>query len=102
MVAQAERELIDRAKKLEVAQAKLKAKKDERETLRRARRATLEKEKERLTREADRVKRLIEQKDALYGGPLACGPAPMAFLRSLPGIDIMRRRPRSSSSACRS
>ena len=33
VVAKAEQELIDRAKKLEVAQAKLKAKKDERETL---------------------------------------------------------------------
>ena len=30
----------------------------------------LKKEKERLTREADRVTRVIEQKDALYGGPL--------------------------------
>ena len=50
--------------------------------------ADLEKEKERLTREADRVNGLIAQKDALYGGPLNWYSAPMAFLRSLPGIDI--------------
>ena len=33
--------------------------------------------------------RVIEQKDALYGGPLHWYSKPMAFLRSLPGIDIM-------------
>jgi cbb3-type cytochrome oxidase cytochrome c subunit len=86
-VSQAEQELIDRAKKLEVAQAELKGKKDERDTLK-GHVSELEKEKERLTREADRVKGLIAQKDALYGGPLNWYSAPMAFLRSLPGIDI--------------
>ena len=49
----------------------------------------LKKEKERLTREADRVARVIEQKDALYGGPLHWYSQPMAFMRSLPGLDIM-------------
>jgi hypothetical protein len=49
----------------------------------------LKKDKERLTREADRVRRVIEQKDALYGGPLHWYSRPMAFLRSLPGIDLM-------------
>ena len=48
----------------------------------------LEKEKEGLRREDERVQRLIKQKDDLYG-PAACGPVPMAFLRGLPGIDIM-------------
>ncbi len=32
---------------------------------------------------------MIEQKDALYGGPLHWYSEPMAFLRSLPGIDLM-------------
>ncbi len=49
----------------------------------------LKKEKERLTREADRVTRVIEQKDALFGGPLHWYSQPMAFLRGLPGIDLM-------------
>ena len=49
----------------------------------------LKKEKERLTREADRVERAIKQKDALYGGPDHWYSRPMAFLRSLPGIDLM-------------
>jgi cbb3-type cytochrome oxidase cytochrome c subunit len=86
-VADAEKELIDRAKKLEVAQAELKVKKDKRDELK-GHVADLEKEKEKLTREADRVKGLIASKDALYGGPLNWYSKPMAFLRSLPGIDI--------------
>ena len=34
------------------------------------------------------MQRLIAQKDALYGGPANWYSAPMAFLRSLPGIDL--------------
>jgi hypothetical protein len=34
------------------------------------------------------VKRLIEQKDALYGGPEHWYSQPLAFIRSLPGIDL--------------
>jgi cbb3-type cytochrome oxidase cytochrome c subunit len=87
VVSDAEKDLIDRAKKLEIAQAELKAKKDERDKMQ-GHVADLEKEKEKLTRDADRVKALIEQKDAQSGGPLHWYSAPMAFLRSLPGIDI--------------
>ena len=39
------------------------------------------KEKERLTRDVERAKRLVEQKEAQYFGPLA-------WLRGLPGIDV--------------
>lgn len=49
----------------------------------------LQKERDRLTREADRVKRTLEQKDALFGGDLHWYSKPMAFLRSLPGVDIV-------------
>ena len=42
-----------------------------------------------MTREADRVERTIEQKDALHGGPLHWYSGPMAFIRSLPGFDMM-------------
>jgi cbb3-type cytochrome oxidase cytochrome c subunit len=51
--------------------------------------AELKKQREDLTRDADRVQRAIEQKDALYGGDLHWYSKPMAFLRSLPGIDLM-------------
>ena len=51
-------------------------------------RRELDKENEKLNREAERVKRLIEQKDELYGlGGWWAGAN--AFLRDLPGIDIM-------------
>jgi cbb3-type cytochrome oxidase cytochrome c subunit/peptidoglycan hydrolase CwlO-like protein len=86
-VAQTERALKEFSVSLEVAQAKLKAKKDEREELL-GNVDKLDKETKRLTREADRVKGLIESKDALYGGPLHWYSAPMAFIRSLPGIDL--------------
>ena len=69
VVTQAERELVDLSKKLEKAQADLKAKKDEKSRLL-GNVEDLTKEKDRLTRERDRVQRLVEQKDALYGGPL--------------------------------
>ncbi len=52
-------------------------------------RRTSRRSEERLTREADRVERAIEQKDALYGGSDHWYSQPMAFLRSLPGIDLM-------------
>ena len=85
---QTERELVDLSKELEEAQAEFEAKKHEKEKLlgnvERARQG----ERSGCTREADRVKRLIEQKDALYGGPLHWYSQPMAFLRSLPGIDL--------------
>ena len=47
------------------------------------------KERDRLTREVDRVDRTIEQKDALFGGDLHWYSKPMAFLRSLPGVDLV-------------
>jgi cbb3-type cytochrome oxidase cytochrome c subunit len=87
-VQQAERELNDLSLNLEDVKAKLSSKKAEKEKLL-GFVDDLKKEKERLTREADRVARVIEQKDALYGGPLHWYSKPMAFLRSLPGIDIM-------------
>ncbi len=87
VVAQTERELGDLSKKLEDAQAKLNVKKLEKEKLLGSV-SVLEKEKSALMREADRVKRLIEQKDALYGGPEHWYSQPMAFIRSLPGIDL--------------
>jgi cbb3-type cytochrome oxidase cytochrome c subunit len=86
-VTQAERELVDLSKQLEVAQARLSAKRKQKETLL-GNVTLLEKEKEGLMREADRVKRLIEQKDALYGGPEHWYSQPLAFIRSLPGIDL--------------
>ena len=76
------------SKQLEAAKSAQTAKVDEKEKLL-GYVDDLKKEKERLTREADRVKRVIEQKDALHGGPLHWYSEPMAFLRSLPGIDLM-------------
>ncbi len=87
VVSQTERDLIDLSKQLESKTALLNAKKQEKETLI-GNVSALDKEKEALTREADRVKRLIEQKDALYGGPEHWYSQPLAFLRSLPGIDL--------------
>ena len=88
VVAQTEGELDSLSKKLEAAKSAQKAKLDDKEKLL-GYVDDLTKEKERLTREADRVARVIEQKDALHGGPLHWYSEPMAFLRSLPGIDIM-------------
>jgi cbb3-type cytochrome oxidase cytochrome c subunit len=86
VVVQAEKELVDLSGKLEDAQAKLNAKKVEKETLL-GNITVLDKQKEALTREAERVKRLIKQKDELYGlgGMWASANA---FLRNLPGIDL--------------
>ena len=53
----------------------------------------LVKEKERLTRDVERARRLVEQKEAQYFGPLA-------WLRGLPGIDLAAPPTRSSRSAC--
>jgi len=88
VVAEAEKLLDSLSKDLESAQKELKIKKDQKEKLL-GFVDELKKDKERLTREADRVARVIEQKDALYGGPLHWWSKPMAFLRSLPGIDLM-------------
>ncbi len=88
IVHQAEEELGTLSLDLEKVKAELAVKKAEKEKLL-GFVDDLKKEKERLTREADRVARVLEQKDALYGGPLHWYSKPMAFLRSLPGIDIM-------------
>jgi cbb3-type cytochrome oxidase cytochrome c subunit len=88
IVAEAQKRFDSLSRELEGAQAALKAKRNEKEKLL-GFVDDLKKEKERLTREADRVARVIEQKDALHGGPLHWYSKPMAFFRSLPGIDIM-------------
>ena len=79
-VAKAEQELKDLSKELEVSETKKKAKEAEKERLL-GYKDNLEDEKKKLTREVDRVNRLIEQKDAQYFGLLA-------WLRGLPGIDM--------------
>jgi cbb3-type cytochrome oxidase cytochrome c subunit len=88
VVAQSERDLDALSLKLEEKNTALKLKKRKKEELL-GFVDDLTKDKERLTREADRVRRVIEQKDALYGGPLHWYSRPMAFFRSLPGIDLM-------------
>ena len=87
-MTQAERELEGLSLELESVKKSLSAKKAEKEELLGSVDG-LKKKKETLTREADRVARVIEQKDALYGGPLHWWSQPMAFMRSLPGFDIM-------------
>ncbi len=79
-VANAEKQLGELSRKLEASQADLKIKEDERERLL-GYVDNLVKDREKLTREADRVKRLIDQKEAQYFGLLA-------WLRGLPGIDM--------------
>jgi len=79
-VAAAERELGDLARELEKARAEKKAKDQEKEALRGGV-DNLVKERERLTREVDRVERLIAQKESEYFGVFA-------WLRSLPGLDM--------------
>ncbi len=74
------RELNTLSKELEVSETKKKAKEAEKERLL-GYKDNLEDEKKKLTREVDRVNRLIEQKDAQYFGLLA-------WLRGLPGIDM--------------
>jgi cbb3-type cytochrome oxidase cytochrome c subunit len=79
-VARAEKELNALTLQLEEAQRTLKAKTDEKERLLGGV-DELKKDREKLTREVDRVKRLIDQKEAQYFGPLA-------WFRGLPGIDM--------------
>lgn len=79
-VAAAERELQSLSLDLEASQAKLTAKQAEKDKLL-GFVDNLKTEREKLTREADRVKRLLEQKEAEHFGLLA-------WLRSLPGIDM--------------
>ncbi|MGP0063753.1 MAG: c-type cytochrome [Isosphaeraceae bacterium] len=88
VVAGAEEKLDQLSKELEAADAKLKAKQTQKEELL-GYLDKLEDERNRITREADRVERTIEQKDALHGGPLHWYSGPMAFMRSLPGFDLM-------------
>jgi len=80
VVAETERELDSLSKKLEAAKSAQQAKADEKEALLGNVDKRIE-EKERLTREVDRAKRLIEQKDAQYFGLLA-------WFRSLPLMDF--------------
>ncbi len=88
VVFNTEKELTEFSKQLETAQSALKKAKDEKEQ-QLGYVDKLEDDKKKMTREADNVARTIEQKDALYGGPEHWYSAPMAFLRSLPGIDLM-------------
>src|SRR5262245_205149 len=79
-VAGAEKELEELSRKLEGSQTELKKKQGVREELL-GRVDNLIKRREDLTREVDRVKKLLEQKEAQYFGLLA-------WLRGLPGIDM--------------
>ena len=79
-VAKAEQQLLVLSRELEESQTKLKLKEDEKEKLL-GYVDNLVKDREKLTREADRVKRLLDQKEAQYFGLLA-------WLRGLPGIDM--------------
>ena len=79
-VAKAEQQLLVLTRDLEDSQTKLKRKEDEKEKLL-GYVDNLVKEREKLTREADRVRRLLDQKEAQYFGLLA-------WLRGLPGIDM--------------
>jgi cbb3-type cytochrome oxidase cytochrome c subunit len=88
VVAGAEREFDGLSKDLEKAQGDLKVAKDRKEALL-GFVDKLEDDKKKMTREADNVARTIDQKDALHGGPGHIWSAPLAFLRSLPGIDLM-------------
>ncbi len=88
VVKNTEGELETLTKELEKAQKKSSEKKDEKETLL-GHVSDLKAKKDALTRDVDRAQRVIEQKDALHGGPLHWYSAPMAFMRSLPGIDLM-------------
>jgi cbb3-type cytochrome oxidase cytochrome c subunit len=86
VVTQAERELERLSLDLESVKKNLVGKKGEKEKLL-GFVDELKKEKERLTREADRVRRVIDQKDEQYG--FNWYSRSMAFLRSVPGLDIM-------------
>jgi len=79
-VTKAEQQLLVLSRDLEESETKRKLKEDEKEKLL-GYVDTLVKDREKLTREADRVKRLLDQKQAQYFGLLA-------WLRGLPGIDM--------------
>ena len=79
-VATAEKELKTLSLELEESQAELKKKEDAKEKLL-GYVDNLVKEREKLTRDTDRVKRLLDQKEAQYFGL-------RAWLRGLPGIDM--------------
>jgi cbb3-type cytochrome oxidase cytochrome c subunit len=79
-VAAAEKALGELAREHENAQLTLKSKQNEKEKLL-GFVDNLKKDREKLTRESDRVKRLMDQKQAQYFGLLA-------WLRGLPGIDM--------------
>jgi len=79
-VTAAEQQLDKLSKDLEAAQDALKKKQNEKDTLL-GFVDNLKKDREKLTREADRIQRLIEQKDAQYFGLLA-------MLRGLPMMDF--------------
>jgi cbb3-type cytochrome oxidase cytochrome c subunit len=87
-IDQAEKALIAASKDLEDADKELKEAKARKEDLL-GHVDDLKKKREDLTREVDRIQRVIEQKDALYGGTLHWYSKPLAFIRSLPGIDLM-------------
>jgi cbb3-type cytochrome oxidase cytochrome c subunit len=80
VVAEAERELDSLSKELEAAQATRKAKQEEKEELL-GRVDNLKKQKEGLTRDAARVQRSLDQKEAQYFGL-------QAWFRSLPLMDF--------------
>ncbi len=82
-----EEELLKLSREYEVADRELKAEKAHREDLL-GHVDDLVKQKEQLTRDADRVTRTIAQKDAMYGGDVHLYSKPLAFFRSLPGIDL--------------
>ena len=87
-IIDSEKELLDLTKQLEAAEGEYnKAKATKEDLLGHV--DDLKKQREDLTRDADRVKRVIEQKDALYGGDLHWYSQPLAFLRGLPGVDLM-------------
>ncbi len=81
VVVEAERELDELSKKLETADTAVKAKRSDKEKLL-GNIDDLKKEKDRLTREVDRVQRLIEQKDAHVASAFRRG------FRSLPLMDF--------------
>jgi len=86
-IVSTERELLKLSREYEAADRDLKEAKGRREDVL-GHVDDLVKQREQLTREADRVKRSIDQKDAMYGGDIHWYSKPLAFFRSLPGIDL--------------
>lgn len=81
VIVESERKLDTLSKEFEAVDARYKALKAEKETLL-GNIDELKKKREGLTRDVDRVARTIKQKEEQYFGPLA-------WVRSLPGIDLM-------------